>query len=303
MNKFKNKNTILNLRYIGAGTLAVLLGISTSFALSSTSPGTAKVPGFSYKEILLLALTGSVILVSVLVLVVAVYALTVIQTVLLKKDTDVPQSSFWANMDKKLLTQAVPIQQEKDILLEHEYDGIQELDNHLPPWWLAMFYMTVVFGIGYMMVYHILGWMPLSADEYEITMAKANQEVAEYKAMMGNSMDENTVEITTEEVAIQAGQTLFLEKCSTCHGEQGQGGIGPNMTDEYWIHGGDVKDLFKTIKYGAKNGMQSWEGKISPQEMQNVASFILTKLQGTNPADAKDPEGKKYEREKEEKKE
>ena len=107
-----------------------------------------------------------------------------------------------------------------------------------------------------------------------------------------DSINENNVTLLTNEVDLLNGKTIYDERCAVCHGVAGEGGVGPNMTDEYWIYGSDVKGIFKTVKFGAKNGMQAWKGKISAKEMQSVSSYIIS-LQGTNPPNAKEPEGKK----------
>ena len=206
-----------------------------------------------------------------------------------------PQQSFFQRLYKRM-TNVVPVEKEKDIMFDHEYDGIRELDNVLPPWWVAMFYITIAFGVVYYTYYHFTGAGPSSAEEYKMEMEQAEKAVQAYLATQSNQVDETNVELLTDEQSLAAGKAIFEGKgtCFTCHGMQGEGGIGPNLTDPYWIHGGGIKDLFKTIKYGVpEKGMISWKGHLKPSEMHQVASYILS-LQGTNPPNPKEPQGELY---------
>ncbi|WP_245842491.1 c-type cytochrome [Pontibacter ummariensis] len=172
----------------------------------------------------------------------------------------------------------------------HDFDGIQEYDNDLPPWWKYMFYVSIVFAIGYMLYYHVFYAGALQAEEYEIEM----QQAALFAASAEN--DPNAVtnyEPLTDAAALESGKSVFMTNCAACHGQEGQGTVGPNLTDEYWLHGGDVNDIFKTVKFGVPaKGMVPWQGKLSQDQILEVSSYILS-LQGTNPANAKEPQGEK----------
>ncbi len=206
----------------------------------------------------------------------------------------VKKESFWDRMYKRW-TKVVPVEKEQDVMLDHDYDGIRELDNTLPPWWVAMFYLSIVFAVVYMTYYHFTGAGPSSGEEFEMQMAKAEEAVKAYQARQGNKIDENNVVVLADEQALAFGQTIFNTQCATCHREDGGGSIGPNLTDEYWIHGGTINEIFATIKYGVpEKGMISWQTQLRPNDMQRVASYILT-MQGTNPLDPKAPEGEKME--------
>lgn len=182
---------------------------------------------------------------------------------------------------------------DKAVLMHHDYDGIEELDNDLPPWWKYGFYMCIIAGIIYFVVY-TNGIAPDSTEEYEIAMAEGNRLKEQYLAQMANSINEENVTLA-DAGGVEKGQTIFEKKCKTCHGANGEGLSGPNLTDEFWIHGGGIKNVFKTVKYGVPaKGMISWKDQLSPQEMQEVASFVLS-LKGTNPANGKEPQGDKYE--------
>lgn len=203
---------------------------------------------------------------------------------------EVSAQGWW----KRFAGTEVAVDKEETILLNHNYDGIRELDNHLPPWWLGLFYGGIVFGVIYLLNYHVWHWSPNQADEYNIEVAEAQKQIEAYQEKVGNSIDENNVTTATDANALAKGKEIFTGKCAACHGMAGEGGVGPNLTDAYWIHGGDIKDVFKTIKYGVpQKGMIAWQAQLKPNEMQDVASYILT-LQGTKPANAKEPQGELY---------
>lgn len=195
------------------------------------------------------------------------------------------------------LTDAVPVEREEEVMTNHEYDGIYELDNNLPPWWKAMFYITIVFGVVYLLNFHVFDTGDLQDEEYEKEIAAAQAEIDAYLATQGNSVDETNVTLVADDSRLASGQELYVQKCSPCHGQEGGGGVGPNLTDQYWIHGGDIKDIYRTIKYGVPaKGMIPWESQLTPTQMQDISSFIIT-LEGTNPPNPKEPEGELYERE------
>ncbi len=201
----------------------------------------------------------------------------------------------WKRLTGKIWGLA-PMEKEKEILFEHEYDGIRELDNVLPPWWVAMFYITIIFGVGYYGYYHMGGSGVGSAEEYEIAMEEAEKSVKAYLAKQADTVDETNVSLMTEDSDLSIGETIFQAQCVACHGMAGEGNaIGPNLTDEYWLNGGGIKNVFTTIKYGVpEKGMISWKSQIRAADMQRVASYILS-LQGTDPPNAKEPQGDKWE--------
>lgn len=189
------------------------------------------------------------------------------------------------------LTDVVPIEEEESILLDHDYDGIKELDNNLPPWWKYGFYLTIVTGVIYLVHFHVLKTGDLQGKEYENAMAQAKIEVDEFMKTSANNVDENTVKVLTEASDISTGKDLFIANCVACHGKGGEGTVGPNLTDDYWIHGGSIQDLFKTLKYGwVEKGMKAWKDDLSPMQIAQVASYIKT-LKGTNPPNPKAPQG------------
>jgi cytochrome c oxidase cbb3-type subunit III len=188
-----------------------------------------------------------------------------------------------------------PLAAEKEIELDHDFDGIKELDNAIPFWFNLLFGVTIVVAIGYLLVYHVFETGDLQAKEYENELVEAELSKQAYIKLAGNLIDENTVKVISDKAMLEEGSAVFATKCAVCHGDKGQGNVGPNLTDEYWIHGGDVQSVFKTIKYGVPSkGMVAWQNSMNGAQMEKLAGFILS-LQGTHPAGAKEPQGDKFE--------
>jgi cytochrome c oxidase cbb3-type subunit 3 len=201
------------------------------------------------------------------------------------------KSSNWIMNTYKKLAGGKPIEQEGEIILDHNYDGIKELDNSLPPWWLYSFYISIIFAAVYLVRYHVMDG-PDMATEFEMEMAAATEAIEEYKKTAKNLIDLESVELLTDASDLEAGKAIFTTNCVACHMADGGGGIGPNLTDEYWILGGGIKNVFKTLVEGGRDGkgMISWKSTLSPLEMAQVGSYVLT-FQGTTPANPKTPEG------------
>ena len=198
------------------------------------------------------------------------------------------EDSIW-----RKLTKAVPIAHEETVLLNHNFDGIRELDNHLPPWWLGLLYSSIVFAVVYLLNYHVWHWSPSQQEEYAIAMDEGKKEVEAYQTKLGESIDEKSVKLVSDTKTLENGKTIFVEKCVACHGVNGEGGVGPNLTDEYWLHGARINDIFGVIKNGvAEKGMISWKAILKPDQLQEVSNYILT-LKGTSPEIPKAPQGQK----------
>jgi cytochrome c oxidase cbb3-type subunit 3 len=198
----------------------------------------------------------------------------------------------WLANFLKSATKAKPIEQEGEIVLNHNYDGIKELDNALPPWWVWGFYATIVFAVVYLARFHVFGG-DSQIQEFENEMEIARIEIEEYKKTAKDLVDYTTVVALTEAADIEEGKAIFTQNCAVCHRPDAGGSIGPNLTDEHWVLGGGIKNVFKTISEGGRpsKGMEAWAKKgLKPSEIQRVASYILT-LAGTNPENAKAPEG------------
>jgi len=191
----------------------------------------------------------------------------------------------------KALTKSEPIENDKHLLLDHDYDGIKELDNTLPPWWVYLFYGCIIFAVIYLVRFEIMG-----GDNQEMELKKemtqAKIDVANYMKTAPDLMDEKTVTLLTDPSDLVTGKAIFTTNCVACHRADGGGQIGPNLTDDHWILGGGIKNVFHTLVNGGRDGkgMISWKGTLKPKEMQKVASYVLA-MQGSNPKDPKAPEG------------
>lgn len=173
----------------------------------------------------------------------------------------------------------------------HEYDGIRELDNKLPPWWVWGFYFTIFWSAVYLFYYHILPATPLQDMEFAAEMKVLEVARTRFLAEAKLKVDENSVTRLTDEASLEAGRGIYQGKCAACHAADGGGLVGPNLTDAYWIHGGGIKDLFRTITQGVpEKGMIAWKDQLNPLQIQQVSSYIAG-MQGTTPAVAKDPQG------------
>jgi len=209
-------------------------------------------------------------------------------------------------------------------LLDHDYDGIRELDNDLPRWWLWMFYAGIVIAILYMLYFHVLNIGYLSTDEYNREMDPGYVRIQDYQptyfgvlpkyrsplaatrdditpayasAVSGmlvpfsRENDTTTYFALVDDASLASGKDIFLRNCSSCHGNFGEGGIGPNLTDDYWLHGDDFSSVVKSVRYGyPAKGMVPWLGTLQPDDILRASSFVMTLL-GTNPPNPKAPEG------------
>jgi cytochrome c oxidase cbb3-type subunit III len=186
-----------------------------------------------------------------------------------------------------------PLSEEKDLIMEHEFDGIHELDNPPPAWFMYLFYGTIVIGVAYFLSYHVFNIAPLQDEEYKTEMAVASKAKEAFLAKSANNIDESSVKLSADATVISEGKAIFTASCAPCHGAAGQGVVGPNLTDDYWLHGGDISDVFKTIKYGVTaKGMPNWDKQLSPKQLSDVSNYVKS-LKGTNPPNAKEAQGEK----------
>lgn len=199
--------------------------------------------------------------------------------------------SVWYKKMMGMLTKSSPMEAEGALLLDHDYDGIKELDNDLPPWWKYLFIGTVIWGFAYFIHYEMLG-----GDNQEMELqkeiAEAKIALEEYKKTAPDVMDADKVTVMTDAGDLSKGKAIYEMNCAACHKVDGGGQIGPNLTDDHWILGGGIKHVFHTISEGGRDGkgMVSWKAILKPTEIQQVASYVLS-LQGTNPAEGKAAEG------------
>ena len=290
------------LKYIIYTLTVILPGLALS------QEGTSEKSFFEQYQIeIILALSVLVAIVAVVAMYVLLVALNVVLKLrreemgIVEEETKIisikegeEEVGFWRRFWNRF-HDSVPVAMEAEIATDHEYDGIKELDNRLPPWWLYGFYISIAFAVIYMFRFYFLD-MPRQEDEFQTEMLKAKEDVKVYLASLDNLIDESSVTLATEAVDLGAGKAIFEQNCAVCHAADGGGGVGPNLTDKYWLHGGDMPSIFSTIKYGVPSkGMISWEAQLSPKKMQQVASYIYL-MEGTTPAKAKEPQGDLFER-------
>jgi cytochrome c oxidase cbb3-type subunit 3 len=253
------------------------------------------------QDYLLLFALGLMVFITLIVLLLAVITLKLLKVIVAKEKEhsgveevfEEPKLSLWTRFDRAM-TDAVPLEDEKSIVLDHDYDGIKELDNHLPPWWKALFYGCIVWGVVYFFVYHVTESFPLQGEEYEIAMNEAQEASSAKLADNADSFDESSVEFSDAPAVLQNGMTIYNRNCAVCHQKDGGGLVGPNLTDDFWLHGGSMKEIFKVVKYGVQEkGMIAWQSQLSPSDMRDVSSYIMS-LVGTTPANPKEPQGELY---------
>jgi len=200
------------------------------------------------------------------------------------------ESKWYQNLVSKL-TSSKDIDEEDEIILEHDYDGIKELDNVLPPWWVYLFYATIIFSVVYLVRFHVVGDYT-QKEEFEEAMELAELEKSKLPKDASEEISYETVVAVTDAESLAKGKEIFNNACAACHKADGGGLVGPNLTDKHWINGGGIKNIFKIISEGSKNNpsMVAWKSNLSSKDIQSVSSYILT-LAGTNPPDAKAAEG------------
>lgn len=178
----------------------------------------------------------------------------------------------------------------QDHLLEHAYDGIQEYDNPLPRWWVMIFWATIVFAPLYLVYFHF-GPGLLAHERYDAEMVAFYDAQATKLLALGEIDEKMLSGLLTDASMVNTGKKTFQSKCATCHGMFGEGGIGPNLTDDYWLHGAQLEDIYHTITKGVpEKGMLAWERQLRPAQIMAVTSYVGT-LTGTNPPNPKPPQG------------
>lgn len=198
------------------------------------------------------------------------------------------------------MTKGKAVEEEHEIELDHNYDGIRELDNKLPPWWVYSFYLTIIFAVVYLARFHVFNDYD-QEEEYLTEVAQAEAEIEAWKETAKDFVNAENVVMLEDMARIENGKQIYVQNCVACHKIDGGGGIGPNLADEHWILGGGIKNVFNTISEGGRSGkgMVAWKNSLSPSEMQEVASYVMT-FQGIEPADPKEPQGEVWTPENEE---
>lgn len=286
-------------------TGGMLLMASSLLAQAGTAAAAPAAKGISYQSTMMWTIvlaTAVVVILSALLMSRIVGLVTHLQEQYIYKEKGIQKpapapkkASVYDSLNIwQRLSNRVPEEFEADIMLNHNYDGIRELDNRLPPWWLALFYVCIVWAFGYMVYYHFGGWGKSNVELYQEEVVAAEIKRAEFMALKAEAIDENSVTALTDPAMLEEGRTIFNNLCKACHGDKGEGTVGPNLTDDFWIHGGGIKNVFRTVKEGVPaKGMIAWKDQLRLTDIQKVSSYILT-LKGTNPPNGKAPEGDLY---------
>lgn len=296
----KKNSTGGDIHKVGLMIAFCVLGADSFAQVAPPPAGAATGPEFSGLSATSFYILVSVILIEVLILLVLLFNLKL----LLAKEAAItavtagsaPHKSFdWGKWWWEKVNSLRPAHEEANIDLGHDYDGIRELDNRLPPWWLYGFYLCILVSGIYLWRYHVAKSAPLSKEEFQIAQSEAVISKEAYLKKSANKVDENTVTYLTDAASLDAGKKIFSTICIACHLADGGGSVGPNLTDKFWIHGGSIKDIFKTLKYGwPEKGMKSWKDDYSPVQLAQIASYVKS-LVGTTPAKAKEAQGVLYE--------
>ncbi|PZX51053.1 cytochrome c oxidase cbb3-type subunit 3 [Algoriphagus ratkowskyi] len=278
-------------------TFLALCGLLFSTpVLGQTDSVTEGLGALDSNQLALLIIIGVVIGVIVLLLILIIYLMSFISAVFRKENPELAdEPSWWDSFKERFVTGDIEEEQSSGKLMEdHSYDGIQELDNFMPPWLQYVFSGTIIIAVVYFGYYTVLGFGMTGIEEYEEEIRIAAVEAEARGVSSLASIDETNVELDNSAAAISTGKTIYDSNCAACHAADLGGGIGPNLTDQYWLHGGDIKDVFTVVKYGViAKGMVPWEDQLSPTEIQDVSSYILS-MQGTTPAVAKEAQGELY---------
>jgi len=287
ISKEKNK-TIITTVLLLAGLFSSNTLLAQETTEVATPIATNIINGLSDASFYLLS---TVIALEILIIICLLYALRVLVGIKRKKKIAVPGKPRINWFEKLNKTKTIDATSEAEEDMGHDYDGIRELNNPTPPWWRWSFYFCIAFGVVYIWRSHISHAAPSQLEELAIAEEKAAAAKEAYLKNAANNIDENNVTLLTGADDITTGQKLFSSNCAPCHGPQGQGVVGPNLTDDYWLHGGQIKNVFSTIKYGVpEKGMKSWKDDFSPKQLAQLASFIKS-IHGSNPPNQKEHQG------------
>jgi mono/diheme cytochrome c family protein len=264
-----------------------MLSLSASAETATNPAPWVKEPlfGWGYEEWLMMALFLTVIIILQLIAEIMIRLKQFEKRKALAEGREYVRNVSWMDLFKRS-------RENRDKALEdHVVDGIQEFDNSPPAWFNWLFYGTIAWAACYMLYFHVFKIGDLQLAEYDKQMKAAEAVVAKAQ--------EKAIELAekpryTDEAKLIKGKTVFLKNCVMCHGDKGQGLVGPNLTDEYWLHGGAYPNIFKTIFNGVLDkGMLSWKKTLKPDEIRAVASYVYT-LRGTKPENPKEPQGEKF---------
>jgi cytochrome c oxidase cbb3-type subunit III len=282
------------MKYFFKISLFIFLFLQSGIVKADTIVGVSK-SSMSGNDLLLVFIIGMLIIV-MLVVAIVLFNISIALKKMLPSKVEI-DTEFQKAMDERTIWQKLaglrPMKYEQTMMMEHAYDGILEIDNPIPAWFMTLFYGSIIISILYMFVYHVVGDGQIMTTEYKEQMLEGETIKQAYMKQFASSINENNVTLLKDETSIKEGKKMFIQNCVACHAADGGGGVGPNLTDEFWIHGGSVKSVYHTISEGvAEKGMIAWKKSLNSIQMQQVASYIIS-LKGTIPAKPKEPQGTK----------
>ena len=279
-------------------TLMGLFAVVPAYAQDTGNGLFQSLQKMNSEQTFMLVVLGVVLGLIILLLTLLVYLMSFLSSALGEDRAQrIGSESWWISLKQRYITGKIKTVPEKEEAEDeiHNYDGITELDNFMPPWLQYVFFLSIGFGIIYFINYTVLGWGKTQLEEYDEELYLASIEAENRKLSGAVVIDETNVSFDKTPAALEDGKNIYDTNCVACHASDGGGGVGPNLTDEYWIHGGSISDVFTVVKYGVpEKGMIPWQGQLNPEQMQNVSSYVLT-LVGSTPLSPKEPEGDLYE--------
>jgi cytochrome c oxidase cbb3-type subunit III len=282
------------MKYFFKISFFIFLLLQSGIVKADTIVGVSK-SSISGNDLLLVFIIGILIIVMLIVAIVLFNISIALKKMLPSKveiDTEfqkaMKERTFWQK-----LAGLRPMKYEQAMMMEHDYDGILEIDNPIPAWFMTLFYGSILVAVIYIFAYHVVGNGQIMTAEYKEQMFEGEEIKKAFMKKFAKSINENNVSVLKDAKTIEEGKKLYTQNCVACHATDGGGGVGPNLTDEFWLHGGNVKSVFHTISEGvAEKGMISWKKSINPLQIQQITSYIFT-LKGTKPAKPKEPQGEK----------
>lgn len=273
-----------------------MLIIQTIIAKAAT-PIVIPKASMSTNDIMMMMVIGMLIIVMLVVAFVLFKISFVLQKMISTNANTVVDTEFEKAMDERTIWQKLaglrPMKYEQTMMMEHAYDGILEIDNPIPAWFMTLFYGSIIISVLYMFVYHVVGDGHIMTTEYNEQLVEGESIKQAYMKKFASSINENNVTLLKDENSVKEGKKMFAQNCVACHAADGGGGVGPNLTDEFWLHGGSIKSVYHTISQGvAEKGMIAWKKSLNPIQIQQVASYIIS-LKATKPAKPKEPQGTK----------
>jgi cytochrome c oxidase cbb3-type subunit III len=282
------------MKYFLKISLFIFLSLQAGI-VQADAPVAVSESSMSGNDMLMVFIIGMLIIV-MLVVAIVLFNISLALKKMLPPKVEV-DTEFQKAMDERTFWQKMaglrPMKYEQSMMMDHAYDGIVEINNPVPAWFMTLFYGTIVIGVVYLFTYHVVGDGQIMTAEYKEQMAEGEAIKDAFMKKFAKSINENNVTVLKDAKAIEDGKKLYTQNCVACHAADGGGGVGPNLTDEYWLHGGNVKSIYHTISEGvAEKGMISWKKSLNPLQIQQITSYIFT-MKGKKAANPKEAQGEK----------